>query len=57
MLTSITQVIEAEQHCCAFLRFELVVEPGEGPLTLAITGPAGTQQFLSGLMATSVRVD
>jgi hypothetical protein len=42
-------VIDAERRCCRFLRFLLVVEPGEGPLWLEVTGPAGTEDFLSTL--------
>jgi hypothetical protein len=42
-------MMAAEHQCCAFLRFELTVEPGDGPLWLRVTGPPGTRQFLADL--------
>jgi hypothetical protein len=42
-------VIDAEHRCCRFLRFLLVVEPGDGPVWLEVTGPEGTEDFLSTL--------
>ena len=36
----------AERECCPFLRFELVAEPGMGPVTVRMTGPSGTKEFL-----------
>ena len=46
-------VIDAERYCCPFLRFLLVVEPGDGPVWLEVTGPAGTEHFLSALLDTT----
>jgi hypothetical protein len=43
-------VIEAEHRCCRFLRFLLLVEPGDGPVWLEVTGPQGTEDFLSALV-------
>ena len=43
-------VIEAEHRCCRFLRFALLVEPGDGPVWLEVTGPEGTEEFLSTLL-------
>jgi hypothetical protein len=40
------QVLEAERQCCRFLRFRLTLEPALGPITLEITGPTGTREFL-----------
>jgi hypothetical protein len=45
-------VIEAEHRCCRFLRFLLLVEPGDGPVSLEVTGPEGTEDFLSTLLDT-----
>ena len=39
--------IDLERRCCAFLRFRLTVEPGEGPIWLELTGPPGTREFLA----------
>jgi len=44
--------IDAEHRCCRFLRFRLVVEPGDGPVWLEVTGPEGTEDFLSTLVDT-----
>jgi len=48
-LHAVAAAIEAERHCCRFLRFELAVEPDEGPLILTLSGPPGTQEFVSAL--------
>ena len=49
-LAELMQLIRLERQCCAFLRFGLTVEPGDGPVWLELTGPEGTKSFLeSGL--------
>jgi hypothetical protein len=53
VLQAITGVIDAERQCCAFLRFALTIEPGGGPVWLAVTGPAGTKELLAELLRTS----
>ena len=45
----IAQAIDAERQCCRFVRFTLTVEPDEGPITLDLTGPPGSREFLSAL--------
>jgi hypothetical protein len=47
ILETIAQVIEAERRCCRFLRFQLTVDPDEGPIWLEMTGPPGTAEFLA----------
>src|SRR6266496_67822 len=49
LLAELTRVIEQEQDCCSFLRFQLSVEPNSGPITLEVTGPAGTRRMLRSL--------
>ena len=49
-LASIARAVEAERHCCRFLRFMITVEPDEGPLTLDLTGPQGTGEFVAALL-------
>ena len=49
-LASIARAVEAERHCCRFLRFTITVEPDEGPLTLDLTGPQGTREFVAALL-------
>jgi hypothetical protein len=53
LVKEVASVIDAEHRCCRFLRFILVVEPGDGPVWLEVTGPEGTQDFLSTLLETT----
>lgn len=46
-------VIDAEHRCCRFLTFRLLVEAGDGPVWLEVTGPEGTEDFLSTLVDTT----
>jgi len=39
------------RQCCQFLRFDLVVEAGLGPVTLTLSGPEGTADMLRSLLA------
>ena len=45
-LPELAHIIGLERQCCAFLRFTLTIEPGNGPLWLEVTGPEGTKDFL-----------
>jgi hypothetical protein len=49
-ITLIARAVEAERHCCRFLRFGMTVEPDGGPVFLELTGPAGTREFVSALL-------
>ena len=51
LVREVAAVVEAEHRCCPFLRFLLLVEPGDGPVWLEVTGPDGTEEFLSTLLA------
>ena len=44
------ELIAAERECCRFLRFELTAEPAMGPLTVRMTGPSGTKEFLKSIL-------
>ncbi len=46
-LALLGEFIQLERQCCPFLRFQLTVEPGAGPIWLELTGPAGTREFLA----------
>ena len=46
-LATIASMINLERQCCPFLTFQMTVEPGGGPVWLALTGPGGTKEFLS----------
>ena len=50
ILASIAQTIDAERQCCRFLRFSITVEPDGGPISLELTGPPGTREFVSALL-------
>jgi hypothetical protein len=46
----LARAVDAERQCCRFLRFQMIVEPDDGPVTLELTGPPGTREFLAGLL-------
>jgi hypothetical protein len=48
-LPAIARAVDAERHCCRFLRFSITVEPDNGPIVLELSGPPGTGTFLAGL--------
>jgi hypothetical protein len=50
ILTAIAAAIEAERSCCQFLKFTFTAEPGLGPVSLDVTGPRGTKEFLEELL-------
>ncbi len=43
--------IAGERACCPFFTFELIFEPGNGPIWLHLRGPAGTKEFVSTLLS------
>ncbi|MCA1586865.1 MAG: hypothetical protein LC791_19540 [Acidobacteria bacterium] len=49
-LSSIVRAVDAERHCCRFLRFTITVEADEGAVTLDLTGPPGTREFVAALL-------
>ena len=46
-LALVAEVISAERQCCPFLRFDLRVTEGGGPVELLLSGPAGTREFIA----------
>jgi hypothetical protein len=52
LLNHAAAVIDAEHRCWRFLGFVLRVEEGDGPVWLEVTGPAGTEDFLTMLLDT-----
>ena len=48
-IAELAQLITFERECCPFLRFNLRLEPANGPLWLELTGPEGTKDFLQSL--------
>jgi hypothetical protein len=49
MLAIIAHTVEAERQCCRFLRFQITVEPDDGPISVELSGPPGTREFVSAL--------
>jgi hypothetical protein len=47
------EAIVAERECCPFLTFELTAQPNMGPLSVRVTGPAGTKDFLKAILCNS----
>lgn len=46
LLARLGPVIDAERQCCRFLHFAITADPDLGSVTLDITGPEGTADFL-----------
>jgi hypothetical protein len=46
VIAALGRVIELEHQCCPFLRFRLSVDAGGGRVSLELTGPDGTREFL-----------
>jgi hypothetical protein len=46
LLADLTALIESERACCRFLAFYLRADPACGPVSLEVTGPPGTREFL-----------
>lgn len=49
-LEALVRVVDAERQCCRFLRFVITVEPDGGPIWRELSGPAGTREFIAGLL-------
>lgn len=47
LLARLGPLLDAERHCCRFLRIVLAAEPDQGTIVLEITGPEGTPEFLA----------
>jgi hypothetical protein len=48
-LATLSKLIIVERECCPFLRFQLRLEPADGPIWLELTGPHGTKDFLNSI--------
>ena len=47
LISGIAEFIANERLCCPFLDFGLKIEANSPSLVLSLTGPTGTQEFLS----------
>ena len=45
-MSELAGLVDLERQCCPFLQFRITVAPNGGPLTLDMTGPEGTKEFL-----------
>jgi hypothetical protein len=45
-ILKIAEFVSNERLCCPFLEFTLNVIANDEPVSLSLTGPAGTQEFL-----------
>ena len=50
VVATIARVVDAERQCCRFLRFVITVEPDGGAVSLELSGPPGTREFIAGLL-------
>ena len=55
--TIIGDFIAFEQGCCSFLDFVVTRPAGSRTIELALTGPAGTKELLSGWIAAPAQTD
>ena len=46
LISKIAEFISNERLCCPFLKFKLNVFSNHEPVSLSLTGPIGTQEFL-----------
>jgi len=56
-IAELAKLITFERECCPFLRFNLRLEPGNGPLWLELTGPEGTKDFLQSLLVRRLQLE
>ena len=49
----LANLITLERQCCSFLRFNLRLDPGAGPIWLELSGPAGTKDLLNSVFSHS----
>ena len=45
-MIQLAEFIFNERRCCLFLEFTLKIAPNDAPISLLLTGPEGTQEFL-----------
>ena len=50
VVSTLARVVDGERQCCRFLRFVITIEPDGGPVSLEVSGPSGTREFIAGLV-------
>jgi hypothetical protein len=53
----LANLITLERQCCSFLRFNLRLDPGAGPIWLELSGPAGTKDFLNSIFSSAILIE
>lgn len=53
-LESVIRFVANERKCCPFMTFDIRVEPNGGPVSLSMTGPAGTREVIEAELGLSV---
>ena len=49
VLVEIAHTVDHKRKSCRFLRFAVTFEPDDEPITVDLTGPAGTREFLAAM--------
>jgi MerR family copper efflux transcriptional regulator len=52
MLLKVAEYITKERLCCPFIRFEIEIEPNNGPLWLRLTGGEGVKEYMRSVLET-----
>lgn len=50
VIKRLSRWIDDERKCCRFLRFQVTVEPAQGPVWFDISGPEGTKELLRSVL-------
>ncbi len=50
-MAAVGEAIAEERECCPFLTFELTAQPNRGPVSVRVTGPAGTRDFFKTILS------
>ena len=43
---NLVSFVVSERECCPFFTFEMIFEPGGGPVSLRVRGPEGAREFM-----------
>jgi hypothetical protein len=57
MLLQVAEYVSNERLCCGFLRFQVEVEPAQGPVWLQLTGAEGAKGYMRTVFAASRLLD
>lgn len=52
-LVTTAEYVSFDRICCAFVRWSIEVEPGNGPIWLRMTGPEGTKALTRSVLTTT----